>query len=59
MGASLNEKPDDFCYRTDRRNLAEEWKQEKERRGERVAYVTTTRELQNVDLNSTDYLMGV
>lgn len=58
MGVPLNEKPDAYCPRSDGRNLVEEWKEERERRGESVAYVTSTRELQNVDLNSTDFLLG-
>ncbi|KAK4307956.1 hypothetical protein Pmani_020316 [Petrolisthes manimaculis] len=59
MGAPSNVDDDYDCYRTDGRNLVEEWKQEKERRGEKAAYVTNTGELLNVDLNSTDFLMGL
>ncbi|KAK3866890.1 hypothetical protein Pcinc_027600 [Petrolisthes cinctipes] len=59
MGTPSKVDDDYKCYRTDGRNLAEEWRQEKERRGEKAAYVTNTGELLNVDLNSTDFLMGL
>lgn len=57
MGAPLGNSYSS-CPRGDGRNLVEEWRLEKERRGERAAYVTNTAELLNVDLNSTGYLMG-
>ncbi|KAK3866893.1 hypothetical protein Pcinc_027603 [Petrolisthes cinctipes] len=58
MGAPL-EHSYTSCRRGDGRNLVEEWRQEKERLGERTTYVTNTGELLNVDLNTTDNLMGL
>ncbi|KAK4311817.1 hypothetical protein Pmani_016712 [Petrolisthes manimaculis] len=58
MGAPL-EPSYTSCRRGDGRNLVEEWRQEKERQGEMTTYVTNTGELLNIDVNTTDNLIGL
>lgn len=45
------------CYRTDGRNLIEDWKKEKLNRGVSHAILSNTGELENLDTN-TEFVLG-
>ncbi|XP_069975298.1 alkaline phosphatase, tissue-nonspecific isozyme [Penaeus vannamei] len=47
------------CVRGDGRNLAKEWREEKRSRGRSHAYVTTTGQLRQVEVEKTEFLMGL
>ncbi|KAK8728668.1 hypothetical protein OTU49_009083 [Cherax quadricarinatus] len=47
------------CDRTDGRNLVKEWKNDKQELGASHFYVTSTRQLRDLDVNNTDYLLGL
>ncbi|XP_045602749.1 alkaline phosphatase isoform X2 [Procambarus clarkii] len=59
LGAPLEDNAEKKCVRTDGRNLVDEWKKVKTSQGETNAYVTTTRELQSLDTENTEYIMGL
>ncbi|KAJ9598534.1 hypothetical protein L9F63_010766 [Diploptera punctata] len=46
---------DDGCIRTDSKNLVQRWKNSKNN----SVVVTTNKELMDIDINNTDYLMGI
>ncbi|XP_046973622.1 alkaline phosphatase-like [Vanessa cardui] len=60
----VTETPDDpidswGCVREDGRNLIEDYKLDKQRRGLRAAVVNNNLELNSLNLNNTDYLLGL
>lgn len=58
MGAGLDPSEKKKCERSDGRNLVTEWQQAKTAEGSSTAYLTTTADLQAVDAENTDYIMG-
>ncbi len=52
------EHPDQSGHRKDNRNLVEEWLEEKRSRRQRAEFVWNQRQFDNVDPDSTDYLLG-
>lgn len=54
LGAPVDSK----CSRIDGRNLVEEWLLEKQKNNNTAKYVTNTEELQNLDVEDVDYIMG-
>lgn len=46
------------CQRNDGRNLIEEYKKDKESRGLKYGVVSNNKELQSLNYNETDYLIG-
>eukprot|EP00397_Hematodinium_sp_SG-2012_P034091 GEMP01036519.1.p1 GENE.GEMP01036519.1~~GEMP01036519.1.p1 ORF type:complete len:570 (+),score=35.91 GEMP01036519.1:238-1947(+) len=59
MGNPLEDDAKKKCIRTDGRNLVKEWQNDKDAQGKSNAYVTTTKELRSVDINDTEYLIGL
>ncbi|XP_063600536.1 alkaline phosphatase-like [Penaeus indicus] len=59
MGAQVYPDTEETCLRKDGRNLPKEWQNDKAARGKTHAYVTTTRELRSVNIEDTDYIMGL
>ncbi|XP_066946181.1 alkaline phosphatase-like [Macrobrachium rosenbergii] len=59
MGNPKNDGEKQKCPRSDGRNLVKKWQQDREAEGETNAYVTTTHELRSLDVNNTDYIMGL
>ncbi|KAG8264606.1 hypothetical protein J6590_008544 [Homalodisca vitripennis] len=47
------------CSRKDGRNLIKHWIDEKEREGLRHAYLSTTDDLNKLDIDNVDYVMGI
>ncbi|XP_066907979.1 alkaline phosphatase [Halyomorpha halys] len=47
------------CVRTDGRNLIGEWAEEKRSQGVRYALPNNTRDLLNIDVSKTDYILGI
>lgn len=47
-----------FGSRLDK-DLIQEWKKDKIQRKAKATYVTTLQELQNIEINTTDYLLGI
>lgn len=58
MGVS-NEVDVETCTRIDGRNLTNEWILNKTAQGHHVSYVENTEDLLDVDIQQTDYLMGL
>ena len=56
--ANFKGKFEKLCYRTDNRNLAEEWLQQKPNDGE-TSFVLTAEELNSIKANKTKYLLGL
>ena len=52
------EYPRKMGRRTDGKDIIEEWLQEKEDRSEIANYVWKKQDLEHMDFNKTDYLMG-
>ncbi|XP_066973322.1 alkaline phosphatase-like [Macrobrachium rosenbergii] len=46
-------------YRTDDKNLIDAWEEDKASRGAKASYVWNRQDLDAVDVNTTDYLMGL
>ncbi|CAH1406602.1 unnamed protein product [Nezara viridula] len=63
MANSLNLTNDPIknqdCIRTDGRNLIAEWAEKKSSEGARYALPTNTKDLLNIDVSQTDYLLGI
>ena len=59
MGALIGQKDQFTCTRGDGRNLVKEWLTSKSNEGKSAQYVTTAQELDDIDVSSTDYLMGL
>ncbi|XP_071525091.1 alkaline phosphatase-like [Panulirus ornatus] len=59
FGAGLGSVDNDTCIRTDGRDLTKEWLEDKTNSGHTGRYVTNTGELHSVDLEDTDYLLGL
>ena len=47
------------CKRQDGRNLVQEWKQMRDVEGVSYAFASDTQELSDVDVDSTEYIMGM
>ncbi|CAL4126004.1 unnamed protein product [Meganyctiphanes norvegica] len=47
------------CTRSDGRNLVQEWMEDKDNQSKSHAYVTSTQQLNDLDLNNTEYIMGL
>ena len=61
--SNVSSTPDDpisswACSRSDGRNLIQEYKKDKEDRKLRYSVVSNNRELKEVDVDNTDYLLG-
>ena len=59
MGAQFQNSTSSTCKREDGRNLVEEWVDHKRRLGTTAAYVTNRQQMEELDLDNTDYLMGM
>lgn len=61
--ANVSSTPDDplsswACSRSDGRNLIQEYQKNKEERKLRYSVVSNNRELNEIDFDNTDYLLG-
>ncbi|XP_027220591.2 alkaline phosphatase isoform X3 [Penaeus vannamei] len=59
FGASTGPVNKDTCIRRDGRDLTREWLSDKAQQGHSAAYVTNAGELANVDVDDTDFLLGL
>ncbi|XP_068249172.1 alkaline phosphatase-like [Palaemon carinicauda] len=59
MGAPLEEGAKPKCVRNDGRNLVEKWQQDRDAAGKTNAYVTNTRQLRDLDVEDTEYILGL
>ncbi|XP_064080942.1 alkaline phosphatase-like [Macrobrachium nipponense] len=59
MGAPIGDPTPLTCVRKDGRNLVQEWLKHKTDQGKTAKYVTTTGEMNDVDVKNTDYLLGL
>ncbi|CAH1406601.1 unnamed protein product [Nezara viridula] len=48
-----------YCVRTDGRNLIAQWAEEKRAEGARYAMPNNTKDLLNIDVSQTDYILGI
>ncbi|XP_023294232.2 membrane-bound alkaline phosphatase [Lucilia cuprina] len=56
---SVNDEEGSPGYRTDKRDLIEEWLQEKKQENKSAKYVWSKKGLEMVDMSETDYLLGL
>ncbi|XP_042892927.1 membrane-bound alkaline phosphatase-like [Penaeus japonicus] len=59
LGAPTLAEARDKCRRADGRDLVDEWLGEKRKQGRTSAYVTSAKQLQNLDVENVDYIMGL
>ncbi|XP_063596573.1 alkaline phosphatase-like [Penaeus indicus] len=59
FGASTGPVNKDTCVRRDGRDLTREWLADKVQQGHSAAYVTNAGELASVDVDDTDFLLGL
>ncbi|XP_068235929.1 alkaline phosphatase, tissue-nonspecific isozyme-like [Palaemon carinicauda] len=59
LGATIGEPSNSTCSRKDNRNLVEEWLKHKTDQGKTAKYITTTSELNSLDVAGTDYTIGL
>ncbi|XP_013784535.2 alkaline phosphatase-like [Limulus polyphemus] len=55
----MDPEEDQYHLRKDGRDLVTEWTNDKARRHASFAFVTTTKEFQTININKTDYLLGL
>lgn len=46
------------CHRSDGRDLVEAWRQDKKRRGKTASFAANKQELDSINIEETDYIMG-
>ncbi|XP_037824116.1 membrane-bound alkaline phosphatase-like [Lucilia sericata] len=59
LNETVSDETDLPGQRTDGRNLIEEWQMIKQQQNKRAAYVSNKNDLNDLDLDNTDYLMGL
>ncbi|CAL4228704.1 unnamed protein product [Meganyctiphanes norvegica] len=59
MGAEPQWEEEIKCGRTDKRDLTKEWMKHKKDMGKTHSYVTNKKQLKNINLDDTEYIMGL
>ncbi|KAA0192006.1 hypothetical protein HAZT_HAZT001563, partial [Hyalella azteca] len=59
MGAPLTNSTTTSCRRLDGQNLALKWQERRQSENASYAYVTNTRQLKDVDINNTEFILGL
>ncbi|XP_068248900.1 alkaline phosphatase-like [Palaemon carinicauda] len=59
MGSPLTKDVMQDCVRSDGRDLVSQWKSDREAEGKSYSYATSTGELRAIDLENTDFILGL